>query len=63
MKLELLIKILNNLKKKILAIAGGISEERLISLDTGKQVANFEFKKMVIKLKFLNQMLIIQKAY
>jgi D-alanine-D-alanine ligase len=32
------------LKKKILIISGGISKERLISLDTGKQVAN-ELKK------------------
>ncbi len=28
------------MKKKILVISGGISKERLISLDTGKQVAN-----------------------
>jgi len=28
------------LKKKILIISGGVSKERLISLDTGKQVAN-----------------------
>ena len=32
------------MKKKILIICGGISKERLISLDTGKQVAN-ELKK------------------
>jgi len=32
------------LKKKILIVSGGISKERLISLDTGKQVAN-ELKK------------------
>jgi len=32
------------MKKKILVICGGISKERLISLDTGKQVAN-ELKK------------------
>jgi D-alanine-D-alanine ligase len=32
------------LKKKILIISGGISKERLISLDTGQQVAN-ELKK------------------
>ena len=32
------------MKKKILIISGGISKERLISLDTGKQVAN-ELKK------------------
>ena len=28
------------MKKKILIISGGISKERVISLDTGKQVAN-----------------------
>ena len=27
------------MKKKILILSGGISKERLISLDTGKQVA------------------------
>ena len=32
------------MKKKILIISGGISKERLISLDTGQQVAN-ELKK------------------
>ena len=32
------------MKKKILIILGGISKERPISLDTGKQVAN-ELKK------------------
>ena len=32
------------MKKKILIISGGISKERLISLDTGLQVAN-ELKK------------------
>jgi len=32
------------IKKKILVLCGGISKERLISLDTGKQVAN-ELKK------------------
>ena len=32
------------MKKKILIISGGISKERLISLDTGKQVAK-ELKK------------------
>jgi len=32
------------LKKKILIISGGISKERAISLDTGKQVAK-ELKK------------------
>ena len=32
------------MKKKILVLCGGISKERLISLDTGKQVYN-ELKK------------------
>ena len=32
------------MKKKILVLCGGISKERLISLDTGKQVAS-ELKK------------------
>jgi D-alanine-D-alanine ligase len=32
------------MKKRILILCGGISKERLISLDTGKQVAN-ELKK------------------
>ena len=32
------------MKKKILILSGGISKERLISLDTGLQVAN-ELKK------------------
>ena len=32
------------MKKKILVISGGISKERVISLDTGKQVAK-ELKK------------------
>jgi D-alanine-D-alanine ligase len=38
------------LKKKILIISGGISKERLISLDTGLQVAN-ELKKNGYKVK------------
>ena len=43
--LEKEIKILRIvMKKKILVLCGGISKERLISLDTGKQVAN-ELKK------------------
>ena len=33
------LKYWNSLKKKILIISGGISKERIISLDTGKQVA------------------------
>jgi len=38
------------LKKKILIISGGISKERFISLDTGKQVAN-ELNKYGYKVK------------
>jgi len=38
------------LKKKILILSGGISKERLISLDTGKQVAK-ELKKNGYKVK------------
>jgi len=38
------------LKKKILVISGGVSKEREISLDTGKQVAN-ELKKNGYKIK------------
>jgi D-alanine-D-alanine ligase len=38
------------LKKKILIISGGISKERVISLDTGKQVAN-ELTKNGFKVK------------
>jgi D-alanine-D-alanine ligase len=38
------------LKKKILILAGGISKERLISLDTGLQVAK-ELKKNGYKVK------------
>ena len=38
------------MKKKILVISGGISKERLISLDTGRQVAN-ELKKNGYKVK------------
>jgi len=37
------------LKKKILIISGGISKERTISLDTGKQVARELKKKYLIK--------------
>ncbi len=32
------------MKKKILVISGGISKERIISLDTGKQVAKELYK-------------------
>ena len=38
------------MKKKILIISGGISKERLISLDTGQQVAN-ELKKNGYRVK------------
>ena len=38
------------MKKKILIISGGISKERLISLDTGQQVAN-ELKKSGYRVK------------
>ncbi len=38
------------MKKKILILSGGISKERLISLDTGNQVAN-ELKKNGYKIK------------
>ncbi len=38
------------MKKKILIISGGISKERLISLDTGRQVAN-ELKKNGYRVK------------
>ena len=38
------------MKKKILIISGGISKERVISLETGKQVAN-ELKKNGYKVK------------
>ena len=38
------------MKKKILIISGGISKERFISLDTGKQVAN-ELNKYGYKVK------------
>ena len=38
------------MKKKILIVSGGISKERIISLDTGKQVAK-ELKKNGYKIK------------
>ena len=38
------------MKKKILVICGGISKERLISLETGKEVAK-ELKKNKYKVK------------
>ena len=38
------------MKKNILILSGGISKERLISLDTGNQVAN-ELKKNGYKIK------------
>ena len=40
------------MKKKILVISGGISKERAISLDTGKQVAK-ELKKNSYKVKIV----------
>ena len=40
------------MKKKILVISGGISKERMISLDTGKQVAK-ELKKNGYKVKIV----------
>ena len=44
------LKFQNNLKKKILIISGGISKERVISLNTGKQVAK-ELAKHGYKVK------------
>ena len=38
------------MKKKVLIISGGISKERLISLDTGLQVAK-ELKRNAYKVK------------
>ena len=38
------------MKKKVLILSGGISKERLISLDTGQQVAK-ELKKNGYKIK------------
>ena len=38
------------MKKKVLILSGGISKERLISLDTGQQVAN-ELKKNSYRVK------------
>ncbi len=40
------------MKKKILILSGGISKERLISLDTGKQVAK-ELKKNGYKINIM----------
>ena len=45
------------MKKKILILGGGISKERLISLETAKSVFK-ELKKKNIQLKFVNQMAI-----
>ena len=42
------------MKKKILILAGGVSKERLISLDTGAQVAK-ELKKNGYKVKISEQ--------
>ena len=44
------LKFWNNLKKRILIISGGISKERLISLDTGLQVAK-ELRKNFYSVK------------
>ena len=40
------------MKKKVLILSGGISKERLISLDTGNQVAK-ELKKNGYKIKMI----------
>ena len=63
-KLELVqkqkLKFQNNLKKKILVISGGVSKERSISLDTGKQVSkeliknNYNVKITEPNFKMLN---------
>ena len=45
------------MKKKILILGGGISKERLISLETAKSVFK-ELKKKIIQSKFVNQMVI-----
>ena len=44
------LKYYNKLKKKILILSGGVSKERLISLDTGLQVAK-ELKKNGYRVK------------
>ena len=43
------------MKKKILILGGGISKERLISLETAKGVFR-ELKKNIITLLYVNQM-------
>jgi len=45
------------MKKKILVLCGGISKERTISLETGKEVTK-ELKKINIKLPLVNQIII-----
>ena len=45
------------MKKKILIICGGISKERIISLETGKEVAK-ELKKINIKFLLVNLVLV-----
>ena len=45
------------MKKKILVLCGGISKERLISLDTGKEVAR-ELKKNKYKVLFASLIMI-----
>ena len=42
------------MKKKILIISGGISKERSISIETGKQVAR-ELKKNGFRPRYVNQ--------
>jgi D-alanine-D-alanine ligase len=50
------------LKKKILILSGGISKERLISLDTGQQVAK-ELKKNGYKVKITEPDHSLKKKY
>jgi D-alanine-D-alanine ligase len=50
------------LKKKILILAGGVSKERLISLDTGVQVAK-ELKKNGYKVKICEPNVNLSKKY
>ena len=46
--------------KKVLILGGGISRERLISLETARSVYN-SLKKKIIKFLFVSQMQIYQK--
>ena len=50
------------MKKKILIISGGISKERLISLDTGLQVAK-ELRKNSYNVKHNHQNCYLSSAY